>query len=351
VKAVIFLPAFNEEQSISEVLRSLPTSLQGVDTVERLVVDDGSTDRTAEIAEEEGAIVVRHFANRGVGKAFHTAVDEALRLGADLLVTIDADGQFDSAQIPELIRPIVDDKADLVTGCRFVCQKRPENMPHLKYWGNLTVARLLRFLAGVDLADVSCGFRAYSREALLNLNLFGKFTYTQETILDLSFKGLRIGEVPVNVRYLEGRKSRVAGSVFRYAINAGKIITKTVRDFRPLRFFGTIGLAVFLLGLVLDGWLLWYYLTAGTFSPYKIIGFTGAALNIVGILLAGLGLVADMLDRIRSNQERILYYHKRHVFEDGPFPSGNLARGTREVQTGAGPRGPHAKHETEHSAV
>jgi hypothetical protein len=211
-------------------------------------------------------------------------------------------------------------------------------MPLIKYWGNLLVARLLRFFAGVDLADVSCGFRAYSREALLNLNLFGKFTYTQETILDLSFKGLRIAEVPVNVQYFEGRKSRVAGSIFRYAINSGKIITRTVRDFRPLRFFGGIGLTAFLLGCLLDGGLFWYYLKTGTFSPYKVVGFTGAALNIVGILLAGLGLLADMLDRIRTNQERILYYHKKHAF-DSPEgqrsvlpPSGRMAHGDREAQ-------------------
>jgi len=315
------MPALDEEESVAQVLGSLPTRLDGVSSIDLLVVDDGSTDRTAEVAEEAGALVVRHPVNRGVGKAFHTAVNQALHLGIDVMVTIDADGQFDAAQIPDLIRPIVEGKADLVTGCRFICQKRPENMPLLKYWGNLVVARMLRFVAGVDLADVSCGFRAYGREALLNLNLFGKFTYTQETILDLSFKELRIAEVPVNVTYFPGRKSRVAGSIFRYALNSGKIITRTVRDFRPLRFFGGIGLAVFALGCILDGWLLWHYLETGGFSPYKVVGFTGAALNIVGILLAGLGLLADMLDRIRRNQERILYFHKKSTY-DGPRTEG-----------------------------
>jgi glycosyltransferase involved in cell wall biosynthesis len=315
VKLLIAVPALYEEQSIARVLGSLPTRLDGVSSIDLLVVDDGSRDRTAEVAEEAGALVVRHPANRGVGKAFHTAVNHALQLGIDVLVTIDADGQFDPAQIPDLIRPIVEGKADLVTGCRFICQNRPENMPLVKYWGNLVVARMLRFVAGVDLADVSCGFRAYGREALLNLNLFGKFTYTQETILDLSFKELRIAEVPVNVTYFPGRKSRVAGSILKYALNSGKIITRTVRDFRPLRFFGGIGLAVFALGCMLDGWLLWHYLKTGTFTPFKVIGFTGAALNIVGILLAGLGLLADMLDRIRANQEKLLYYHKRDVFD------------------------------------
>jgi glycosyltransferase involved in cell wall biosynthesis len=337
---MIAIPALNEEESIREVLGGLPTHLPGVASIDRLVVDDGSDDCTAEVSEAAAAWVVRHPVNRGVGKAFHTAVNQALRLGVDVLVTIDADGQFDASQIPDLICPIVEGKADLVTGCRFVSPVRPDNMPLVKYWGNRAVARVLRFVAGVDLTDVSCGFRAYGREALLNLNLFGKFTYTQETILDLSFKELRIVEVPVNVKYIPGRESRVANSIFRYAVNAGKIITRTVRDFHPLRFFGGLGLSVFVLGCILDGWLLWHYLKTGTFTPYKVIGFTGAALNIVGILLAGLGLLADMLGRIRTNQERILYFHKKSAFggseaepssaatvkSESPVASGNPGR-------------------------
>lgn len=315
VKALIFLPALDEEATLAQVLRSLPRELPGIEGVERLVVDDGSTDRTAEVAEAEGALVVRHGRNFGVGKAFQTAVEQALARGAAVLVTIDADGQFDPAEIPELVRPIVAGRADLVTGCRFSHGVRPPQMPRLKYRGNLWVARLLRLLAGVRLSDVSCGFRAYGREALLQLNLFGKFTYTQETILDLTFKGLRVAEVPVTVRYFPDRRSRVAGSVARYAVNALKIITRTVRDFRPLRFFGTVGLAIFLLGTVLDLALLVHYLRSGGFSPYKAVGFAGATLNLCGILVAGLGLLADMLDRIRANQERILYYHKRHMFD------------------------------------
>jgi len=316
LNALVFLPALNEEATLAYVLRGLPDELPGVDSIQCLVVDDGSTDGTADIAAREGAMVVRHGNNMGVGKAFQTAVDEALRLGSDVMVTIDADGQFDTGQIPELIRPILEGNADLVTGSRFHQVGRPEGMPLIKYWGNRWIARLVRFFSGVGLADVSCGFRAYSREALLHLNLFGQFTYTQETILDLAFKGAKIVEVPVNVRYFRGRRSRVAGSISRYALNAAKIITRTVRDFRPLRFFGTMGLAVFLVGLLADLWLLRHYVLTGTFTPYKAFGFVGGTLNVAGIFLAGLGLLADMLDRIRVNQERILYYHKKHAFDD-----------------------------------
>lgn len=336
MKLLVFLPAFNEEATIPGVLGGLPRALPGVDAVEWLVVDDGSTDRTAELAAAAGARVVRHQSNQGVGTAFHTAVEHALRCGADAMVTIDADGQFDPAQIPEVAGPVLAGDADLVTGCRFEDGARPPSMPVLKYRGNLLVAGLLRLLAGVELADVSCGFRAYGREALLHLNLFGKFTYTQEAILDLTFKGLRIAEVPVRVRYFPDRKSRVAGSLLRYAVNALKIITRTVRDFRPLRFFGSLGLAVFFLGVALDLWLLVHYLRTGAFTPFKAVGFAGGTLNVCGILLAGLGLLADMLDRIRGNQERLLYYHKRQLF-GAPREAVTVPPESREAAVAAGP--------------
>jgi hypothetical protein len=190
-------------------------------------------------------------------------------------------------------------------------------MPRVKFWGNVFLARFIRMLSGTSLADVSCGFRAYSREALLQLNLFGRFTYTQETILDLSYKRARVVETPVSVRYFPGRRSRVAGSISRYALNVSKIVTRTARDFWPLRFFGSIGAAVFAAGLILDLGLLWYFARSGSFTPYKFVGFAGVTLNVAGILILGLALLADMLDRMRVNQERILYYHKKHAFDDG----------------------------------
>lgn len=180
------------------------------------------------------------------------------------------------------------------------------------------VAALVRSVSGTSLRDVSCGFRAYGREALLNLNLFGKFTYTQETILDLAFKGVPLVEVQVKVRYFPDRESRVAGNILRYALNAGKILVRTVRDFKPLMFFGTLGLVVFSLGALLDGGLLIHYYLTGMFSPYKAVGFAGGLLNVCGILLAGLGLLADMLDRIRINQERIIYHQRIAKKQDRP---------------------------------
>lgn len=314
MKVLIALPALNEEADIGKTLRRVPRHLPRAEEVQCLVVDDGSTDRTARVASEHGAWVVRHSRNLGVGLAFRSALEEALRAGADILVTIDSDGQFDPEEVPKLIEPILANQADFVSGTRFREDGRPEGMPVVKYWGNRLITRLLRFLTKRDLTDVSCGFRAYSREALFHLNLFGRFTYTHETIFDLSFKQLRLAEVPVSVRYIPGRKSRVAGSIPRYAFNALKIIMRTARDFRPLRFFGSLGLVVFLAGVALDSWLMVFFLKTGALSPFKFVGFIGITFNVAGILIFGLALLADMLDRIRTTQERILYYHRRGLY-------------------------------------
>jgi glycosyltransferase involved in cell wall biosynthesis len=317
VKVLVALPALNEEAAIGAVLRSIPDTLSGSAEVLRLVIDDGSTDRTAKIAATEGARVIKHDRPSGVGRAFHTAVEQALETGADILVTIDADGQFDPRQIPELIAPIARGEADFVTGSRFRAGARPQGIPAVKHWGNRLITSLLRFLTKRDLSDVSCGFRAYSREALYHLNLFGRFTYTQETVLDLTFKGLRVTEVPIAVRYFEERQSRVAGSLFRYGYNALTIIARTARDLKPMRFFGVSGLAVFLTGAILDAWLMLFFLRTGGFSPYKFVGFTGVSLNVAGILIFGLALLADMLNRTRLIQERTLYYQRRALFGSG----------------------------------
>jgi hypothetical protein len=176
------------------------------------------------------------------------------------------------------------------------------------------VTIMIRTLGSCELSDVSCGFRAYSKEALLHLNLFGKFTYTQETILDLSFKELRLAEVPIRVDYFADRRSRVAGSLLRYALNASKIFIRSARDFKPLRFFGVAGLLIFAIGVLLNCWLLLYYLRTGSFTPYKVVGFAGVSFNAGGLLVGGLGVLADMLDRMRVNQERLLYYHKLNTY-------------------------------------
>jgi len=312
---IVYIPAYNEEQRIAEVIGSVPKTLPGVDQVGVLVVDDGSTDRTAEVAEAAGAGVLQHGVNQGVGGAFHTALDAALSLGADILVSIDADNQFDSSETGRLITPILEGKADFVTGNRFAAKEKPKNMPSIRYLGNLLMSRIVSTLSSSrPIEDVSCGFRAYSREALLHLNLFGRFTYTQETIMDLAFKGLRIEEVPVTVRYFQTRTSRVARNLPMYGLNTFRIILRTFRDYRPMLFFGSLGLAVFFSGTAMLCFVGIHYIQTGNVSPYKMFGIGGSILIVSGLLIIGLSLLADMLDRMRTTQEKLLYYEKKKIY-------------------------------------
>jgi len=270
-KICVVMPAFNEAKLIGGVLDRMPDY---VDTI--VVVDDGSTDETPHIAQAKGDFLVTHNVNRGVGAAFHTGVDKALELNADIMVTIDADGQFDPKDINQLIDPICDGEADFVTASRFKDKRLAPTMPRLKYWGNIGISRLISFLTGQKFYDVSCGFRAYSKEALLRLNLFGEFTYTQETFMDLAFKNMAIQEVPIAIQgERKYGQSKVAGNLFRYAYRTSKIIFRAFRDYKPLKFFGCIAGLIFFSGLLLEILLLWHYLRTGSFSPYKVLGFGG----------------------------------------------------------------------------
>jgi len=314
LKLVIIIPALNEEATIGGVLDSIPEDMTGISSIEKIVVDDGSTDRTSEIVRESGGRVIRHPQNRGVGAAFSTGIQAALESGADIIVNMDGDGQFDPGTIPELIRPILSQEADFVTCTRFARPELLPQMPRIKRWGNQWMAMIVNTVTAHRFTDVSCGFRAYTRDTALRINLFGAFTYTQETFLDLARKGVRMVEVPLPVRgEREFGTSRVAGSITRYAVRAGSILLLTLRDTRPLVFFGLIGLMVLLLGVAAGGFLFIHWLQTGMTTPYQSLGTLSALLTILGFLLVVLALVADMLGRLRKNQEELLYLLKKQA--------------------------------------
>lgn len=307
------MPALNEGSDIQSVIANIPRLMAGVEIVQLLVVDDGSVDKTAELAQAVGAQVISHGRNRGVGAAFHTAVQFALEQGADILVGIDADGQFDPAEIHELIQPILEDRVDMVVGNRF-SSGIPAGMFWLKYWGNQKIAQMISAITGQTFQDVSCGFRAYSREALLRLNIFGEFTYTHETILSLVYQGLRVMEYPITVKYFPDRKSRVAGSIVHYAVQTSKIILRVLLDYRPIRVFGSFGSVCMAIGIGFESFLMGHYMLTGGFSPYKSVGFIGLGFIIFGLLILIIALIADMLNRLRINQDKLLYELKRNRY-------------------------------------
>jgi hypothetical protein len=252
----------------------------------------------------------------GVGFSFRRGLDYAIDNGFNTMVNIDGDGQFDPREIPKLLKPILDESADFVTSSRFIGKRSIDNMPIAKLWGNHIMSFLISSLVGKRYLDVSCGFRAYSKRSLLSLNLHGKFTYTQETFIDLSFKGLNIKEIPIKVKYFPARRSKVASNLFIYAINTLKIILGTYRDYRPLAFFSIIALIFLIIGISFEIVLLWTYISRGTFSPNIWSGFVGAAFFFLSVIFFIVGLSADILSRIRLNQENILYLLKKNFHND-----------------------------------
>jgi glycosyltransferase involved in cell wall biosynthesis len=317
LKLIVIIPALNEEKTIAKVLADIPSDIDSIDIIQTIVVDDGSTDDTARIAQENDALVISHNENKGVGAAFATGIKSALENGADVIVNMDGDGQFNPADIPELIEPIISRKAGFVTCSRFGKKEFLPKMPLIKYWGNQWMVKLINTVTDKNFTDVSCGFRAYSRETALRLNLFGQFTYTQETFLDLAQKNIIMTEIPLKVRgEREFGKSRVANSISKYAIRAGSIIMLAVRDSKPLMFFGSMGMVSTILGVVLGGFVFVHWLMTSMTSPYQSLITGSTLLLILGFLLIVLAFLADMLGRMRQNQEEILYLLRKKVYED-----------------------------------
>ncbi len=318
VRLVVLVPALNEEKTVGDVVQRIPRTIAGIDQVDVVVISDGSTDRTASIASELGATVVRHPRPCGVGAAFQSGLRKAFEMGADLVLNIDGDGQFSPEDIPQLVAPIVSGEADFVTASRFLDPALVPEMPQVKKWGNRQVSRLISFLTGTRYHDVSCGMRAYSRDAAFSLSLLEPFTYTHEVFLHLTSKRMKILEVPIRVRgQRQFGKSRVARSLVRYAFNTLKIISRFYRDYYPLRFFGMIAGICFLFAAPLLGICLLNFLATGSFSPHRWAGFSGTVLGFCGIASLFMGVLGDMLHRQRSYLEEILYNSRSLISSDG----------------------------------
>jgi len=250
MKLVVVIPAFNEEENIQEAIKGIPRKIMGIKEVVVIVVDDGSTDKTYEFALNAGADkVISHNKNMGVGAAFMTGIRNTISQNADVLVTIDADSQFDPKQISELIVPILNQQLDVVIGSRFL-DHAPKNIPKIKLLGNKIFTKIMSRILGQKFTDTQSGFRAYSKEAIMNIVIVNEFTYTQEVIIDLKFKNMRIGEIPVSITYNEKRKSRVVKNVFHYTIRSLSIIVKSLVFHKPITSFGLLGTLLCATGLI-----------------------------------------------------------------------------------------------------
>ncbi len=297
LKLIIQIPCFNEEETLPATLADLPREVPGFDTVEWLVIDDGSVDRTSEVAHELGVDhVVRVPDNRGLANAFLTGLEAGLRAGADVIVNTDADNQYDGSCIPALVAPIVAGDADLVIGERPI--EAVDDFSPLKKRLQRAGSSVVRVFSGTDVRDAASGFRAFSRDTAIRTQVFGKYSYTMETIVQAGWEGMRIRSVDIGVNP-QTRESRLVKSIPRYIWRSGTTIVRSFALYKPFRFFFGLGLLPFLLsvGLVLR-WFVLQSFTDGTAS--RVPSLVGAA---VAMLLATqiwiFGLLADLLSANR----------------------------------------------------
>ena len=305
MKLFVLIPAFNEEANIQKTVLSIPRKIFGINEVIVLVIDDGSTDKTADLALNAGADkVISHKSNLGVGAAFMTGIRNSISMGADVVVTLDADSQFDSTKIPELIVPILNRECDVVVGSRFL-NKTPKGISKIKKFGNKIFTKIVSWVIGQKLTDTQSGFRAYSREAILNISVVSDFTYTQEVLIDLKFKKMKILEVPVEVTYDEKRKSRVVKSIFGYSYKALSIIIKSLVFHKPILAFGIFGL-ILILGGIVAKLITYSYVFGWGVSPGLSTG-----LIILGIVSFMMGLFASVVFKRQTFTEQDI----RHYIE------------------------------------
>lgn len=326
MKLIVNIPAYNEEPVIGKTILKIKESFgadfytqEGAVITEKLiqVIDDGSTDNTAQKAREAGAdIIISYMPNRRLAYSFKQAVENSLKEGADLMVNIDADGQFNPYDIPKLLIPILEGKADMVIANRFG-EIAAKNIPWIRKNLNKFAASTIGFFLNYRTNDLTCGFRAHNRETLLRLNLTNVyFTYTQETIIDAIGKNLKLFWVPIEVTYFDHREAKITKSLWKFVNNSTKIILKAVRDVRPMKFFGIPGLFLIFLSFTSLGVFLFNYLLDFKITPYRNYLIFGITLFLVGLQFVVFALIADMVKSSRQLTEEFMYQWKKEKYNN-----------------------------------
>jgi glycosyltransferase involved in cell wall biosynthesis len=308
VKLIIQIPCYNEQDTLPLTLAELPRSLPGVDEIAYLVIDDGSTDRTAEVARELGVQhVVRQKRNRGLAAAFQAGLEAALADGADLIVNTDADNQYFGPDIAALVAPILDGRADIVVGDRGVAVS--EHFSALKRalqrFGSWVVERA----AGIPIPDATSGFRAFSREAALRLTVLSEYTYTLEMLIQAGVRGMNVVFVPVRTNP-QTRRSRLMRNLPSFLVLQAVTILRFYTMYRPLRVFMTTGAALIAVALFLGARFLVLYATGRGAGHIQSL-ILAAIFVIVGFQVCLIGLIADLVSQNRKMMEETLYRARR----------------------------------------
>ena len=301
-KLIIQIPCFNEEQTLGVTLKALPRTVEGFDVVEWLVIDDGSRDRTVEVALEHGVDhVVRVPTNRGLANGFRTGLRACVQLGADVIVNTDADNQYSADDIPTLVKPIVEGRADIVVGARPIATTAHFSWRKklLQFLGSFVV----RTASTTPVADAPSGFRAITREVAKRLNVFSDYTYTLETIIQAGHQRLRVVSVPIRTN-ADLRPSKLLKSISSYVRFSAITIIRTFVAYKPFRFFGVPGLVSLALAAALGGRFMFFWLTDGGSGHVQSLILT-AILATGGIFLVLLALIADLISVNRKLLEKV----------------------------------------------
>ena len=304
MKLIIQIPCYNEEETLPMTFADLPKQIDGIDEIEYLIINDGSKDKTVEVAKKLGIDhVVTFKQNKGLARGFMAGVDACLRLGADIIVNTDADNQYCGDDIEKLVKPILYNEADIVIGERPIDTTehfswKKKKFQHLGSW-------VVRMASNTDIPDAPSGFRAYSREAAMKLNVINEYTYTLETIIQSGRNKVAMKSVPIRTN-METRKSRLFGSMWGYMKRSASTIIRSFMMYKPLKFFGILGGSIFIIGLSLGLRYLVYYVTGSGAGHIQSL-ILASILILMGVQTFVVGLQADIIAANRKILEDIQY--------------------------------------------
>ena len=294
MKLIVQIPCYNEEATLAQTVADIPRQVEGIDNVEILVIDDGSTDRTLEIARAAGVDhVIRNSANQGLARSFREGLDASLKLGADIIVNTDGDNQYAGRDIPKLVRPILDGRADLVIGDRQTASI-PHFSPLKKFFQWLGSNIVRRLSGGLDVPDAVSGFRAITRDAAFSINIVSSFSYTIEMLIQAGKKRLAVTSVPIHTNEVT-RESRLFTGVPSFILKSGTTVLRMFTMYKPLQVFSIIGLLLMLIGLVpVVRFLVFYFSGEGAGHIQSLV--IGGAFIVIGFITFVIALLADLIN-------------------------------------------------------
>ncbi|MCX6578490.1 MAG: glycosyltransferase family 2 protein [Candidatus Aminicenantes bacterium] len=312
MKLIIQIPCYNEEKNLPATFLDLPKTIEGIERIETLIIDDGSEDHTVEIASRIGVDHILSFKNhKGLARAFSEGIDKSLELGADIIVNTDADNQYPGQDIPQLVQPILEGKADVVVGARHI-----EAIPHFSWfkkkllrWGSAVI----RALSRTKVEDAVSGFRAFSKEAALRISILSDYSYTIENLIQLGHQKLKIVSVPIRTNP-KSRESRLIKSIPHFVGQQAATIMRVYATYKALKVFMTLGLIIILPGLLGFIRFLYFYWTGRGQGHVQSLVFS-AAMLLGGLLILIFGIIADLIDNNRKQIEKALYRIKKMELE------------------------------------